>query len=274
MANHTAMTRRYADAVTPILDRGYARCQLIPAHKNALDYLRSVAGQFFAADLEWKSLFSGDGYGYERYGNRWGNPDTDDPAQRDECERLDSWAAHPLPNASRMPALEAALEGWRHAASQIAGEVLDGVAANYGQHRDWDFRPTSWVEVSCYGTPPHRELLITPHTDGQLITVLATGAPGLEAETGGVTAAIPANPDEVIIFPGELMAAMTDGQIRPLNHQVRNLQMPMRLSIMYFTSAPFAGYVAPFAGTASDISAQALKRCTAYGQHVPADFVP
>jgi isopenicillin N synthase-like dioxygenase len=273
MTDH-ATTSRYAAAVTSILDRGYARCQLIPPHRNALDHLRSAAGEFFAADLEWKCLFSGDGYGYEGYGNRWGSPDTDDPAQRDECERLDSWAAHPLPNAHRMPALEAALGRWRQAASQIAGDVLDSVAANYGQRRDWDFRPTSWVEVSCYGTPSNRELLITPHTDGQLITVLATGAPGLEAETGGVMTSIPANLDEVIIFPGELMAAMTDGQIRPLNHQVRNQRVPMRLSVMYFTSAPFAGYVAPFAGTANDISAQALKRCTAFGQHLPADLLP
>ena len=274
MTNHTTMIGKYADAATQIVDRGYARCPLIPPHRSALDSLRAAAAQFFAADLEWKLQFSGDGYGYEEYGNRWGSPDVDDPAQRDECERLDSWAGHPLPNAHRMPALDSALERWHRAASQVVGHVLDGVAAHYGQQRDWDFRPTSWVEVSCYGTPSERELLITPHTDGQLITVLTPNAPGLEAQTDDAMAAIPADPDEVIIFPGELMAAMTDGQIQPLSHQVRNLRVPMRLSVMYFASTPFTGYVAPFAGAAGDISSQALKRCTAYGQHLPADLLP
>jgi isopenicillin N synthase-like dioxygenase len=268
------MTSKYADAATQILDGGYARCHLLPADRLALDALRSAAAQFFAGDPEWKRQFAGDGYGYESYGARWGDPDTDNPGERDECERLDSWVAHPLPGADNMPMLEVALGQWREAVSLIAGDVLDAVGAHYGYQREWDFGPTSCLEVSCYGAPPGRELLIEKHTDGQLLTVLAPDGPGLEVSTGSGMIPVWGDPGEVVIFPGELMGAMTGGQIRPLTHQVRNWKVPGRLSIIYFTTPPFTGHVPAFAGAASGFAEEALNRCTAYGQRVPADLIP
>ena len=265
---------RYAgsyDAAMQIVDAGYARRRLRPDERAALECLRSIAGRFFARDLEWKNMFCGGATGYQPYGNRWADPDTDDPARRDGCERLDNWSGHRIPGAGQMPMLQVALNWWQRIAARIAGQVLDGIATHYAYQRTWDFRPTSWLEASWY---PDRGDGIAQHTDGHLITVLAADGPGLEADTGTGMAPLWGGPGELVILPGELMSAMTAGQIPPLSHQVAGNHRPGRLSVMYFVNPPFKGQVAPYAGGRADIADLALTRCTMFGQQVPADLLP
>lgn len=259
------------DAATQIVDAGYARRRLRPDERAALECLRSTAGRFFARDPEWKNTFCGGATGYQPYGNRWADPDTDDPARRDGCERLDNWSGHRIPGAGQMPTLQVALNWWQRIAARTAGQVLDGIAAHYGYQRTWDFRPTSWLEASWY---PDRGDGIAPHTDGHLITVLAADGPGLEADTGTGMAPLWGGPGELVILPGELLSAMTAGQIPPLNHQVVGNHRPGRLSVMYFVNPPFKGQVAPYVGERADIADLALTRCTMFGQQVPADLLP
>jgi len=254
-----------------ILADGYARRRLRPDERGALKFLRSIAGRFFARDPEWKHLFCGGATGYQPYGTRWADPDTDDPARRDGCERLDNWAGHRIPGIGQMPTLQAALNWWQYTAARIAGQTLAGIAARYAYQRTWDFRPTSWLEASWY---PNFGDGIAPHTDGHLITVLAADGPGLEADTGAGMTPLWGSADELVIFPGELMAAMTDGQILPLRHQVAGDHRPGRMSVMYFVNPPFKGQVAPYAGGRADIAELALARCTMFGQQVPADLLP
>jgi isopenicillin N synthase-like dioxygenase len=260
-----------SDAATQIVTAGYARRRLGPHERAALECLRSIAGRFFARDPEWKHRFCGGATGYQPYGTRWADPDTDDPARRDGCERLDNWSGHRIPGVGRMPTLQVALNWWQRMAARTAGQVLDGIAAHYAYERTWDFRPTSWLEASWY---PDRSDGIAPHTDGHLITVLAADGPGLEADTGTGMAPLWGGPGELVILPGELMSAMTAGQIPPLNHQVAGDHRPGRLSVMYFVNPPFRGQVAPYAGGRADIADLALTRCTMFGQQVPADLLP
>ena len=196
------------DAAMQIFGTGYARRRLRPHERAALKCLRSIAGRFFAGDPEWEHLFCGGATGYQPYGTRWADPDTDDPARRDGCERLDDWAGHGIPGIGQMPMLQVALNWWQYTAARIADQTLGGIAARYAYQRTWDFRPTSWLEASWY---PNFGDGIAPHMDGHLITVLAVDGPGLEADTGAGMAPLWGGPDELVIFPGELMAAMTAG---------------------------------------------------------------
>ena len=265
---------RYAgsyDAAMQIVDAGYARQRLRPDERAALECLRSIAGQFFARDPEWKNMFCGGATGYQPYGTRWADPDTDDPARRDGCERLDNWAGHRIPGVGQMPMLQVALDRWQRIAARTAGQVLDGIAANYAYQRTWDFRPTSWLEASWYPDPGDG---VARHTDGHLITVLAADGPGLEADTGAGMAPLWGGSGELVILPGELLSAMTAGEIPPLSHQVSGDHGPGRLSVMYFVNPPFKGQVAPYAGGRADIADLALTRCTMFGQQVPADLLP
>jgi hypothetical protein len=265
---------RYAgsyDAAMQIVAAGYARRRLRPHERAALGCLRSIAGRFFARDPEWKHLFCGGATGYQPYGTRWADPDTDDPARRDGCERLDNWAGHRLPGVGQMPMLQVALNWWQHIGARIADQVLDGIAAHYAYQRTWDFRPTSWLEASWYPDPGDG---IARDRDGHLITVLAADGPGLEADTGAGMAPLWGGPGELVILPGELMSAMTAGQIPSLSHQVAGDHRPGRLSVMYFVNPPFKGQVAPYVGGRADVADLALTRCTMSGQQVPADLLP
>lgn len=212
-------------AATQIVAAGYARRRLRPHERAALGRLRSIAGRFFARDPEWKHLFCGGATGYQPYGTRLADPDTDDPARRDGCERLDNRAGHRIPGVGQMPMLQVALNWWQHIAARIAGQVLDGIAAPYAYQRTWDFRPTSWLEASWYPDPGDG---IARDTDGHLITVLAADGPGLEADTGAGMAPLWGGPGELVILPGELMSAMTAGQIPSLSHQVAGDHRPGR----------------------------------------------
>jgi len=97
------------DAAMQMVAAGYARRRLRPHERAALECLRSIAGRFFARDPEWKHVFCGGATGYQPYGTRWADPDTDDPARRDGCERLDNWAGHRIPGVGQMPMLQVAL---------------------------------------------------------------------------------------------------------------------------------------------------------------------
>jgi isopenicillin N synthase-like dioxygenase len=270
------MTTTYPGAASQIFTVGYARVQLSAADLAALADVRSAAAEFFARDTRWK-LSHGDGHGL--YGYRpYGMQDSGDTREPDECESFAYWANRPglIPGQDQIPAFIAALAGWWDVAAAVTGGILADLAGQYRYPHEWDFGPSSYIEINNYGAPPGRELLQGRHEDGHLISLVVPDKPGLEIEQDGAMRPAAGGPGEMFALPGSLLTAMTGddaGAIRPLYHQVRNHHHPQRLTVLFFVNTPFTGTVLPYVATGrnrdTDIAALALSKCTLFGKALP-----
>jgi isopenicillin N synthase-like dioxygenase len=269
------MTATYAGAASQILTVGYARVQLSAADLAALADVRSAAAGFFARDTRCK-LSHGDGHGL--YGYRpYGMQDSGDTSEPDECESFAYWADRPdlIPGQDQIPAFIAALAGWWDVAAAVTGGILADLAGQYRYPHEWDFGPSSYIEINNYGAPPGRDLLQGRHEDGHLLSLVVPDKPGLEIEQDGAMRPA-AGPGEMFVLPGSLLTAMTGddaGAIQPLYHQVRNHHLPRRLTVLFFANTPFTGTVLPYVATSrnreTDMAALALSKCTLFGKTLP-----
>lgn len=83
-----------------------------------------------------------------------------------------------------------------------------------------------------------RDLLLDPHEDGLLFTLLSATAPGLEIRNpDGSFTPMQTAVGELLIFPGEIVTLLSGGEIAPLYHRVRHRpDVPKRMSLMYFSN--------------------------------------
>jgi isopenicillin N synthase-like dioxygenase len=270
------MTATYSAAASQIFTDGYARVQLSAADLAALEGVRSAAAAFFDRNTQWKLSFGDDKglYGYRPYGMQ----DSGDASEPDECESFAYWADRPglITGHEQIPGFIAALADWWDVAAAVTSSILVDLAEHYRYPHEWDFGPSSYVEINSYGAPPGRELLQGRHEDGHLISLVVPDKPGLEIERDGVMRPAAASPGEVFVLPGSLLTAMTGddaGAIQPRYHQVRNHHLAQRLTVLFFANTPFAGTVLPYVATRwnqnTDIAALALSKCALFGKALP-----
>jgi isopenicillin N synthase-like dioxygenase len=270
------MTATYPDVASQIFAVGYARVQLSAADLAALADVRSAAAGFFARDTRWK-LSHGDRDGLHGY-RPYGMQDSGDISEPDECESFAYWADRPglIPGQDQISAFIAALAGWWDVAAAVTGGILADLAGQHRYSHEWDFGPSSYIEINNYGAPSGRELLQGRHEDGHLISLVVPDKPGLEIEQDGAMRPAAAGPGEMFVMPGSLLTAMTGDDanaIQPLYHQVRNHYLAQRLTVLFFVNTPFTGTVPPYVTTnrnrGTDMAALALSKCTLFGKALP-----
>ena len=179
------MTATYAGVASQILTVGYARVQLNADDLAVLADVRSAAAGFFARDTQQK-ISHGDDHGLHGY-RPYGMQDSGDTSEPDECESFAYWADRPdlIAGQNQIPAFIAALARWWDVAAAVTGGILADLAGHYRYPHEWDFAPSSYIEVNNYGAPPGRELLQGRHEDGHLISLVVPDKPGLEIEQDG-----------------------------------------------------------------------------------------
>lgn len=241
MTETLAATAFSADVVTKaardIIDSGYAVVKLSELDENRLHTAISTAVDFFAKDAGFKNAHASEdfNYGYRPFGVEYSVT----PDRPDVNEVFTMWAdrVDKIPDAEGISELTDSFLGWRDALAPLVKSVLDEVAQHYGVEAAPQFEKASYLQINYYLTADNgREFLQDRHEDGHMVTVIHATKPGLETYVNGEPQpALPAH-DEVIIMPGSVLTLLSGGKVPPLYHQVRNLGLTDRQSIMYFVN--------------------------------------
>jgi isopenicillin N synthase-like dioxygenase len=236
--------------------QGFARVKLDLARFAALEEIRSQSAKFFARSKNEKLPFAAPGCveGYRDIG-----PEYSMSADRPDLnESFSVWQR----NRGR-----AEIAAWNsgcplHAVMtetlDLMAPLIDGLframAKCWGNAKDVAtqpavfFKEASYLQVNHYQPSLHaRDLLLDPHDDIHLVTLVTATEPGLEVEVGGKFLPADLARDEALIFPGLLLKLMTGGRITPLIHQVRNHQVATpRISMMYFVNPEITHKLEPW----------------------------
>jgi len=96
----------------------------------------------------------------------------------------------------------------------------------------WSFLQFNYAQPSL----TKAEFINDLHEDGCLLTIACPMVPGLEIRTmGGQFMRVTTEPDEILVFPGEILWLLSGGVLLPLHHRVRpNSKYEERLSLLYF----------------------------------------
>jgi isopenicillin N synthase-like dioxygenase len=237
LAAPTAATSAVQQAARDILSNGYAVIKLADVDATALQNAISTANEFFDRPMEYKDAHGSTdhNYGYRPLGIEYSVT----PDRPDMNEVFTLWASRLdlIPHADEIPELAGAFLDWRDSIAPLVAAVLDEVAHSFGAAAAPEFEKASYLQINSYvRTPLERDMLQDKHEDGHMVTVLHATAPGLELYTqDGITPFLPET-DEIVIMPGSVLTALSDGAIEPLYHQVRNHGLDDRQSIMYFVN--------------------------------------
>ena len=237
-----------AEAVERLITAGFATARIDTRDIEALARVLDNSLEFFRRPATRKLRHSGPdaNYGYRPMGIEYSvTPDSPD---RNECFTLWSDRTDLIPEADELSALTDALLAWRTWCMDFTRKLIQECADRY-RGTYVSFAAASHLQVNnCLPTGPERELLQDRHEDGHLLTILHATAPGLEIFVDGSPRPIVTAANEVLVMPGSILAAMTDGHIAPLYHQVRNLRLASRQSVMYFVNPELAEPLLPWVG--------------------------
>jgi isopenicillin N synthase-like dioxygenase len=226
-----------AQAARDILENGYAIVKLGEAEHSRLDAAVEGTVQFFTKPAEFKNAHaSADyNYGYRPFGVEYSiTPDRPDV---NECFTLWGDRLDKIPDAETISDYTGVLSDWRDALAPLVRGVLDQLARSCGGAAAPDFRQGSYLQINYYLTADsEREMLQDRHEDGHMVTVIHPTRPGLEAYIDGEPQPVTLAEDEVLMMPGSVLTLLSGGTIQPLYHQVRNLGLADRRSIIYFVN--------------------------------------
>lgn len=229
-----------------ILAEGYATVRLDPSDAERLAALCREAGEFFARDTEAKLRHSTPnlGTGYRPHGSAHSGY-ADKPDQNDSfLYWLPSYKTPP--NDGEIAAFLAANEAYRQVVARITAELIESLRERYDSDAETPFEEASVLQINSYAEPSDEPLLQQAHEDADFLTVIWASEPGLELVIDGEPLPMDFRPDEVAIMPGSVMTAMTGGEVRPMDHLVRNHRTVGRKSIMYFVSPDVDSPIKPF----------------------------
>ena len=228
-----------AKAVEDIIRDGYARVALTPSQAEVLVLAYGESEKFFAMPVEAKlrhqNTESNSNYGYRPLGVEYSAT----PDRVDINDSFNVWSDRLdlIPESDSLGDFTSSLLQWRDLSAELVSGVLTGLAHHYGVATPPAFAAASNMQVNSYfDSTAERDLLQDKHEDGHMVTVINATARGLEifidgAQSSGMTA-----PDELIIMPGSLLTRLTGGEVPPMYHQVRNLNLDNRMAIMYFVN--------------------------------------
>lgn len=261
---------RTVDAVRSILAQGYAVVTLTDDERRLLADALGAARGFFAADDRTKRQHSSEdfNYGYRPMGVEFSvTPERPDV---NECFTLWSDRLDLIPGAGELEPLTDALAAWRDAAAGVVQDVLEGLAATFPGAQAPGFRAASHLQVNSYlPAAADRAMLQDAHEDGHLVTAQHGTGPGLEVvQDDGTALPVTTGPDQLLVFPGSALTALTDGAVAPTYHQVRNIGQPGRQSVMYFVNPELTEPLHPWgegAGSDRDLRDAVRHRPEAFG---------
>ncbi|SOD71368.1 isopenicillin N synthase-like dioxygenase [Jatrophihabitans sp. GAS493] len=239
------------EATDSIFSSGYARVVLDDDQAAVLANALDRCNKFFAEPLDVKTAYASDdfNYGYRPMGHEY----SVSPDRLDINEVFTLWSDRTdlIPNREQLGELTDALLGWRGVLYPLVAGIFAEIASRFDGATAPEFGAASYLQINNYFlAPADRDLLQDRHEDGHLVTVLYGTAPGLEIYLDD-DAATPVStaPNEVLIMPGSAMTLITGGVIKPLYHQVRNLNLDDRQSIMFFVNPEMAVPLHAWSGT-------------------------
>jgi isopenicillin N synthase-like dioxygenase len=258
-----------ANSVTAaVLSDGWAK--VIPSEEQAdrLTSLLDEATNFFGRPQTSKEICgSADGnHGYRAMGREYSiTPDRPDVNESFSLwsDRLDLIPAH-----EELGDFGRSLLAWQETVADISAAILSALARrHFDAAEELPFRAASSVQINSYAVgADDRECLQDRHEDGHVFTLVHGTKPGLEIFVDDVPRAIDTARDELLVMPGAILSALTGDRIAPLFHQVRNLRLSGRQSIMYFVNPELDDPVRPWVGdTDSDLREVVRNRPSAFG---------
>jgi isopenicillin N synthase-like dioxygenase len=251
-----------AGVVDELLNSARATVTLTERAQAALAIVHIEAARFFTQNEDVKRGHGSDdfNFGYRPYGRQYSVT----PERPDENSSFTYWADDPrsVPDhrgSTVAPFLRALHDYWQIVADASA-QILDELAAHYGYQERLMFQTSSYLEINWYRNDSGRELLQDRHEDGHLLTLATSDGPGLELETDGTMQPSRPRQDALLVMPGSVLTAMTDGQIPPLYHRVRNHHLPQRTTVLFLVNPPLGRNIAPYVEGAAQIDAAELAR--------------
>jgi hypothetical protein len=120
----------------------------------------------------------------------------------------------------------------------ISQDLIEGIWAFFHCGQIIKVRDTSYIQLCMYDNTHQdstRKYLQDRHEDGHLITLIKPTRDGLVIFVDGKETPVHLADDELIVITGSLLTELSDGQIPPTYHAVRNPMMPVsRSSLVYF----------------------------------------
>lgn len=234
MTSSRPIANQVGDLAGQLLDEGFAVCRLDAAGSRSVRELYTLSTEFFLQEVPKKSrhLVSNLSNGYRPLKSSHSGS----PERPDLSESFLYWPHRrdAIPSHDQIAPFLDALESYRRAVAQITRAVIDGLRAHYGYPHALPFEQASVVQINSFGMHTEEQLLVHPHEDGVLFTIIWASTEGLEGFVDGEAKAFKLAPDEALIMPGSVLTCMTGGQIQPFYHQARNFGYTDRKSFMFF----------------------------------------
>lgn len=251
-----------------LLSDGWATARLSSSQADTLEAVLRAAAEFFGRPLDQKHAHSSrDGdHGYRSMGMEY-SVTADRP---DVNESLSLWSDRIdlIPGADGLGEFKSHLLAWQEIVAATTSAILTSLACAFDYSGEVAFRAASSVQVNQYAVgDADRDCLQDRHEDGHIITLVHGTAPGLEIFIDDVPTATDTARDELVVMPGSILTALTGGSVAPLFHQVRNLRLSDRQSIMYFVNPELDRPIHPWAGadTDADLRDAVRNRPSAFG---------
>ncbi|MER7210332.1 2OG-Fe(II) oxygenase family protein [Streptosporangium sp. NPDC000239] len=250
------MPHKTLDYARELLGVGYARITLGAKEAALLATALDECRRFFSLPDATKARYSSAdcNFGYRPLGMEYSI--TADRPDLNDCFTLWSDRLDLVPNSAELTSLTDALLAWRNHLSALVSDVVGHVAGIIGDAQAPSFEAASYLQVNNYThADGERDLLQDRHEDGHLVTVIHTTAPGLEIWPDGECLPVEMAPDEVVLMPGSVFAELTGGKVGALDHQVRNLGLDRRMSLMYFVNPELTEPLYPWVRTEGEAPA-------------------
>jgi len=246
---------------------GWAKMRLTNGQADTLAKVLQSAGDFFDRPLEDKHAYSSqDGnHGYRTFGVEYSIT----PERPDVNESFSLWSdrLELIPRAADLGEFGNLLLAWQEIVATTSEAILESLARSFDHAGGVAFRTASSVQVNEYSVGPEdRDCLQDRHEDGHIITLVHGTKPGLELFVDDAPTPIDTARDELVVMPGSILSALTGGAVAPLFHQVRNLGLAGRQSIMYFVNPELGHPIHTWAGDRDvDLRDEVRDRPNAFG---------
>jgi isopenicillin N synthase-like dioxygenase len=238
------------EACRDLLESGYSLVSLDATDAASLAEVLRQGRSFFSRPVDTKSRYSADdpNFGYLPMGQEYSIT----PERPDLNERFALWddRVGRIPHSSEIKSFTDALLTWRDIIVPFVAELLNRMAVHFGATEGPAFEAASYLQLNNYmAAPSDRELLQDRHEDGHLLTVIHTTGPGLETfprQESPMPVETP--PGKVLVMPASVLTDLTGGAVDALYHQVRSLDLPERMALMYFVNPELSMPLYPWAG--------------------------
>lgn len=254
------MGLRAVRASREIAKLGYAVLKLDTNERDTLRSLLASADVFFANTAQTKRRYSGRAanHGFRPFGIEYSI--TPEQPDYNECFTLWSTRVDLLPHREEIEPFVACIGSWQKVCGEIARGLLTELAAPFATEAP-GFSSASCLQINhCLPAPPKREFLQDRHEDGHILTVLHATDRGLEICADGLPVPVELDNDEVLVFSGSILTALTRGAIAPTFHQVRNYGLSARKSVMYFVNPALDSPVRPWVPGGSHVDLRDIVR--------------